>query len=446
MTLTSFVPYPENTDFPIQNIPFGVASISGNPHIATRIGDSVVDLHACVDKGLLKGSYAASFKGKEEREKKKKCDNFFIIKIKLISIDSTLNGFMALGRKAWVAARLDIQALLGKGSPLDKDASLQASVLFPASSTAMLLPATIGDYTDFYASREHATNIGSMLRDPKNPLLPNWLHIPIGYHGRASSVVVSGTPVRRPVGQVNPAADDKPPEPVLAPCRLLDFELEMGAFVGPGNDLGDPIPIGEAHDRLFGLVLLNDWSARDIQKWEYVPLGPFTAKNFATTISPWIVTMEALEPFRTAGPAHEVAPLPYLAEDKSRSAIDIDLFVTLANPADVPEPATIVKSNLKYMYWSLEQQLAHHSVGGCNMRPGDLLGTGTISGKEVDSFGSMMELSWRGSRNVGGLPESAPRKFLKDGDIVTMTASCQGNGFKIGFGECTGAVLPARPL
>jgi fumarylacetoacetase len=277
-----------------------------------------------------------------------------------------------------------------------------------------------------------------MFRGPENALMPNWLHLPVGYHGRSSSIVVSGSSVVRPHGQQS-NSDAEPP--VFGPSKLLDFELEMGAFVGPGNKLGEPIKIGEAHEHIFGLVLLNDWSARDIQKWEYVPLGPFLAKNFATTISPWVVTLDALEPFRVAGPEQNPVPLPYLRHTRS-AAFDINLTVSL-EAAGLDQPFVLTRSNLKYMYWSCEQQLAHHTVSGCNMRAGDLLGTGTISGPTPDSYGSMLELTWRGSKPIK-LPNGTERKFIQDNDTVVLTGFCQGDGYRIGFGECRGKLLPAH--
>jgi fumarylacetoacetase len=301
----------------------------------------------------------------------------------------------------------------------------------------MLLPADVGDYTDFYSSREHASNVGTMLRGPDKALMPNWLHLPVAYHGRASSVVVSGTDVRRPRGQYKPEAD---PAPTFGPSRSLDFELEVAAFVGPGNELGRPVPLGEADEHLFGLVLLNDWSARDVQAWEYVPLGPFLAKNFATSISPWVVPLEALAPFRTAGPVQDPEPLPYLRSTGERT-YDIHLEVTLQS-GRMAEPQRVCASNFKYLYWDLRQQLAHHTVNGCNLRPGDLLASGTISGPEPGSYGSMLELTWRGTRPLA-LPGGEERRFLQDGDRVTFTGWCQGAGYRVGFGEVTGRVLPA---
>ncbi|HSN56479.1 MAG TPA: fumarylacetoacetase, partial [Candidatus Sulfomarinibacteraceae bacterium] len=302
----------------------------------------------------------------------------------------------------------------------------------------MLLPAEIRDYTDFYSSREHATNVGTMFRGPDNALQPNWLHLPVGYHGRASSVVVSGTDVRRPRGQFKPADADRP---VYGPSRLMDFELEMGFFVGPGNALGEPIPIADAPEHIFGMVLVNDWSARDIQAWEYVPLGPFLGKSFATSISPWVVTMDALEPFRCAGPAQtDPEPLPYLRTSGDQ-AYDIRLEVLLQG-ADMAEPATIATSNFRYLYWNVCQQLAHHTVNGCNARPGDLYASGTISGPAKNERGSMLELSWRGSEPIT-LPNGGQRRFLADGDTVILRGRCEAGGVRVGFGEVRGTLLPA---
>jgi fumarylacetoacetase len=295
----------------------------------------------------------------------------------------------------------------------------------------------IGDYTDFYSSREHATNVGTMLRGPENSLMPNWLHLPVAYHGRASSVVVSGTDLYRPMGQAKPPSADAP---TFGPSRSLDFELEMGFFIGPGNDLGRPIPIEQAREHIFGMVLVNDWSARDIQAWEYQPLGPFLAKNFGTSISPWVVTLDALEPFRTAGPAQDPQPLPYL-RSVGNWAYDIHLEVSLQGEK-MAQQHRICTSNMRYMYWNICQQLAHHTVNGCNLRTGDLLASGTISGKAPDSYGSLLELSWKGTKPLA-FPNGETRTFLQDGDRVTMTGWCQGDGYRVGFGKVTGKILPA---
>jgi len=302
----------------------------------------------------------------------------------------------------------------------------------------MILPAQIGDYTDFYSSREHATNVGIMFRGKENALMPNWLHLPVGYHGRASSVVPSGTPLHRPMGQIKPADQ---PAPEWGACKLLDFEIEMGYFIGVGNKLGERINIKNAEDYIFGLVLMNDWSARDIQTWEYVPLGPFCAKNFGTTISPWIVTLDALEPFKIPGyDQSEPAPLPYL-KDEVPGSYDVKLFASLKTPT-LDTPHVISSTNFKHMYWSMKQQITHHTSTGCNLRPGDLCASGTISGPTEDSYGSMLELTWRGANPIK-LPNGEERKFLQDGDTVIFNGYAQGDGYRIGFGECSGTVLPA---
>jgi len=305
----------------------------------------------------------------------------------------------------------------------------------------MELPCSIGDYTDFYSSRYHATNVGIMFRGKDNALQPNWLHLPVGYHGRASSVVVSGTDIKRPNGQLAP--DLKTPS--WGPCKLMDFELEMACFVGAGNKLGEPITMANANDHIFGLTTMNDWSARDIQKWEYVPLGPFGAKNFGTTISPWIVTLEALEPFKVDNEEQkDPAPLPYLKEPEGSKleCYDIKLDVTVQS-SEMKEPSVVSKSNAKYLYWNFKQQLVHHTVTGCNMRPGDLLGSGTISGPEEAEYGSMLELCWKGTKEIP-MNDGSIRKFLRDGDEVNMVGYCQGDGYRIGFGDCKGRVLPAN--
>ena len=420
--LRSFVDVAADSHFPIQNLPYGVFRPSAglNPRIGVAIGDTVLDLSVLVDRGLLNGR-------------------------KLGGGDAlcqpTLNAFMALGHPAWREARSLLTQLLRDDEPtLRDDAAVRTAAFHPQSRVEMLLPAAIGDYTDFYSSREHATNVGVMFRGPDNALQPNWLHLPVGYHGRSSSVVVSGTNLRRPMGQTK--ADDAE-NPTYGPSRLMDFELEMGFFVGPGNSLGEPIPISNAMDHIFGMVLVNDWSARDIQKWEYVPLGPFLGKNFGTSISPWVVTMDALEPFRCAGPAQDdPQPLEYLG-NPGDCAFDINLEVGLQSEM-MTEPATIATSNFKYMYWSICQQLAHHTVNGCNAQPGDLYGSGTISGPEKHERGSMLELSWRGTETVE-LPNGEERKFLADGDAVTMTGWCERAGVRVGFGEVTGKLLPAKP-
>lgn len=430
----SWVPVSPTSHFPIQNLPFGIFSTVQTPwrRAGVAIGDHVLDLFCLSNHGLLDGLGFSSH----------------------IFGESTLNSFMELERPAWKATRSRLQDLLSDknvDTRLSSNESLKALALIPLADAIMHMPAKIGDYTDFYSSREHATNVGIMFRGVDNALQPNWLHLPVGYHGRSSSVVITGTDVVRPQGQLQADPADPKKGSIFGACRLLDFELEMGVFLGgKGNELGRPVSIEEAEDKIFGLVLLNDWSARDIQAWEYVPLGPFTAKNFCTSISPWIVTLEALEDFRTetsAGPVQtNPDPLPYLQDkDYARSTYDIRLEVALKGPNDT-QASTISVSNLRYMYWNMRQQLVHHSITGCPMVAGDLLGSGTISGPTDDSLGSMLELSWRGSREIrlNNSTEQPPiRKFLKDGDEVIISGFAQGNGFRIGFGDVTGKILPA---
>lgn len=416
----SFVSVSPESHFPIQNLPYGIFSTQDNParRIGVAIGDYVLDLSVIAPLFFTGPSLSAN---------------------QQVFQESVLNGFMSLGQPAWSEARQVIQKLLSKDeSTLRDNTELRQRCLIERSQVTMHLPANIGDYTDFYSSREHATNVGTMFRGKENALMPNWLHLPVGYHGRSSSVVVSGTPIHRPTGQQRP--DDKNP-PVFGPCKLLDIELEMAFFVGPGNVQGQPVSVKTAQEHIFGMVVMNDWSARDIQKWEYVPLGPFLAKNFATTISPWVVPMEALMPFAVDNPEQtDPTPLPYLQHDDPYS-FDINLEVGL-QAKDMPEPVTIARTNFKNLYWTMKQQLAHHSVTGCNMRPGDLCGSGTISGKTPDSYGSLLEITWRGSKPIS-LPNGETRKFLVDGDTVVLSGYCQGNGYRVGFGECTGQILPA---
>jgi len=348
---------------------------------------------------------------------------------------------MSLGKAAWGEARQIITKLLSESEPTLRDnLELRKKAFLKQNEVEMLLPAKIGDYTDFYSSRYHATNVGIMFRGKENALMPNWLHLPVGYHGRSSSIVVSGTNFHRPRGQLCPV-EGQPP--IFGVSQLLDFELELAVFVGPGNELGHPISIQDAPNHLFGIVLMNDWSARDIQKWEYVPLGPFGAKNFCTTISPWIVTFEALEPFLKPGTKQDdPLPLPYLREPESRlSGLDINLQVTLKSEK-ATEGTVISNSNFLHLYWSVYQQLVHHTITGCNMNPGDLLGSGTISGPTEDSLGSLLEISWKGTKPLT-LSTGESRKFVADGDTIIISGHCQANGYRIGFGTCQGKVLPA---
>jgi fumarylacetoacetase len=343
-----------------------------------------------------------------------------------------------LGKKVWTPTRNRIIQLLSEDNDeLRGNTALCERALFDQAEVTMHLPVQVGDYTDFYSSREHATNVGTMFRDPANALLPNWLHLPVGYHGRASSIVVSGTPFHRPKGQT--MADDAA-TPTFGPTRLLDFELEMAFIIGQPNALGEPVSVENAEDHIFGMMLFNDWSARDIQKWEYVPLGPFLAKNFASHVSPWIVTMDALEPFRVESPKQEPEVLPYLRSSGPHN-FDIALEVQIA--PDGQAPHTVCRSNFKYMYWSMAQQLAHHTVNGCNMRVGDMCASGTISGPTFDSFGSMLEISWKGTKPVQ-MPDGTERRFIQDGDTVIMKGCCERNGVRIGFGEVSAKVLPAK--
>lgn len=427
--MPSFIDISADSHFPIQNLPYGVFSHEGasDRHIGVAIGEYVLDLALLEEAGVLD---LPELNGTCPFKK------------------ATLNDFMALGRDAWSAFRIRLRHLLdAETSTLTDNVDLMARVLIAQSQVTMHLPVKIGDYTDFYASRQHATNVGTMFRGPENALMPNWLHLPVGYHGRASSVVISGTDIVRPTGQMRPNDDEAP---VFGPSRLLDIELELGAIVGSGNDLGAPIPIEEASEHIFGFVLVNDWSARDIQKWEYVPLGPFLGKNFATSISPWIVPYDALVSCRVDGEPQTASfgnpePLPYLRQSEPR-CIDLELEVLLETAAmreQGMEPHRISHSNARNLYWSPEQQLAHHTVNGCNTRPGDLLASGTISGETPDSYGSMLELTWRGSKPIT-MPSGEERKFLADGDRVVMSGFAQAEGYRLGFGEVEGEVHPAK--
>jgi fumarylacetoacetase len=418
--LRSFVPVPPESHFPIQNLPYGIfrRRSGGEPRAGVAIGESLLDLAVLEAEGLMDGP---------------------ALKGRIVFGQPTLNDFMALGRPAWQEARATISRLLRADEPTLRDnASLRERALLPMAEAEMLLPAAIGDYTDFYSSREHATNVGTMLRGPDNALQPNWLYLPVAYHGRASSVVVSGTDLHRPWGQTKPG---DAPAPLFGPSRSVDFELELGVFVGPGNELGRPVRAEAAAEQLFGMVLVNDWSARDIQAWEYVPLGPFLAKNFGTSVSPWVVPLEALAPFRTAGPVQDPEPFPYLRA-RGDWAFDIHLEVWLQGER-MEQPQRLCASNAKYLYWNVCQQLAHHTVNGCNLRPGDLLASGTISGPEPGSYGSLLELAWRGTKPAT-LLNGEKRSFLFDGDRVTMTGWCQGDGYRVGFGEVTGKLLAAH--
>lgn len=351
----------------------------------------------------------------------------------------SLNMFVEMGRPAWKEARSTIQKLLSADEPTLRDnTSLREKSLLPMSEVQMLLPTVIGDYTDFFSSMHHAKNCGTIFRGPENPIPQNWFHLPIAYHGRASSVVISGTDIIRPRGQGHPRGNS----PYFGPTQKLDFELEMAAIVGPGNELGKPVDVNRAADHIFGLVLMNDWSARDIQAWEYVPLGPFLGKSFGTTLSPWIVTLDALEPFACDAPKQDPDPLPYLVENNHIN-YNIPLEVWI-KPAGQQQPSLVTKSNFNHLYWTITQQLAHHTINGCNLRPGDLLGTGTISGADPESYGCLLELTWNAQKPLM-LTSGSERKFLEDGDEVILTACCKGNDYNVGFGTCSGKIQPAIP-
>ncbi|EFA06443.1 fumarylacetoacetase [Tribolium castaneum] len=413
-----FIRYEKYCDFPIENLPYGVFSTKDDPthRIGVAIGDQILDLR----------QISHLFVGPELK------NNQDVFKQK------TLNKFMGLTKKAWKEARDTIQNLLSVDNQTLQTPDMKKKAFVSQYEATMHLPAEIGDYTDFFSSIHHATNTGIMFRGKENPLLPNWKYLPVAYHGRASSVVVSGTPIRRPNGQTLPV-EGAPP--VFGTCKLMDFELEMAFFVGgPSNELGKPIPIEKTDQHIFGFVLMNDWSARDIQKWEYVPLGPFTAKNLGTTISPWVVTTFALEPFKVDNYSQNPEPFPYLKHD-DKFNFDIGLQVDIT-PKGLNVSTTVCRSNYKYLYWTAKQQLAHHTITGCNVRPGDLMASGTISGETSDSFGSLLELSWRGTKPIS-LLDGSQRKFLQDGDTVTIKGMCEGDGYNIGFGECVGSLLPA---
>lgn len=413
----SWIKVGKKSDFPIQNIPFGVFLTRDDiTTIGSRIGDYAIDLAALHQLGYFEGIPLT--------------DDMFM--------QDTLNDFISDGRTTWRLVRNRIADLFDEDNPkLRENKEHREAVLFFMDEVEMLLPVDIGDYTDFYSSREHATNVGTMFRDPENALMPNWLHLPVGYHGRSSSIVVSGTRIRRPKGQTLPAGSETP---VFGPTKLLDFELEMGFITTDANRMGKSVPVEEARDQIFGLVLLNDWSARDIQKWEYVPLGPFLAKNFASTISPWIVTLDALEPFRVEGPKQNPEPLPYLKEE-GKTAYDIKLEASI-QPKN-SEETVVSRTNFKNMYWSISQQLAHQTVNGCNVRSGDLYGSGTISGKEPDSYGSMLELTWKGTKPLK-MKDGTERKFLENGDTVLLRGHCQNDQVRIGFGTCMGKIKKAK--
>jgi fumarylacetoacetase len=415
-TLRSFIPVDPTSDFPIQNLPYGVFSAKDGlaPRVGVAIGDYVLDLWELEQDSRLDVGPLGVFSG------------------------SSLNAFMALGPKVWSKTRARISELLRHDhSELRDNKELRDRALVPMADVKLYLPIAVSGYTDFYSSKEHATNVGVMFRGKDNALQPNWLHMPIGYNGRASTVVVSGTKVRRPRGQLKPPTADAPS---FGPCKRLDFELEMGVVVGQASAIGEMLTEKQAEEMIFGFVILNDWSARDIQQWEYVPLGPFQAKAFATSISPWVLTREALEPFRLQGPKQEPQPLAYLRQALPNN-YDMQLDVAL-RAGSMNEAANISRTNFKYMYWSSVQQLVHHASSGCAMNVGDLLGSGTISGPEKDQRGSLLEISWNGTEPVE-LSGGVKRTFLEDGDSLVMRGWCQGDGYRVGFGEVEGTITPA---
>jgi fumarylacetoacetase len=416
-SLRSFIPVDAASDFPIQNLPYGVFSTAAlpTPRVGVAIGDFVLDLWELEQDCRLDVGDLGVFAG------------------------PTLNPFMALGPKVWSQTRAGISELLRHDNPeLRDNDELRGRALVPMANVKLHLPFAVSGYTDFYSSKEHATNVGVMFRGRDNALQPNWLHMPIGYNGRTSTVVVSGTKVRRPRGQLKPPNVELP---TFGPCKRLDFELEMGVVIGQPSPIGEMLNEARAEEMIFGFVLLNDWSARDIQQWEYVPLGPFQAKAFATSISPWVVTREALEPFRLRGPKQDPAPLPYLQQTQPNN-YDLELEVGL-RAASMNKAARICHTNFKYMYWSSVQQLVHHASSGCAMNVGDLLGSGTISGPEKSQRGSLLEISWNGTEPIE-LASGLVRTFLEDGDSLVMRGWCQGDGYRIGFGEVEGTILPAE--
>ena len=419
--LTSFIDIATDSDFSIHNLPYGIfsetkdAAGNNNRRAGVAIGEHVLDLSVLEAEGLLSLVGGPYFD------------------------QPTLNAFIDSGRENWTKARTTIQTLLSADNDTLRDnADLQQKALFKQADVTMHLPVQVPGFTDFYSSKEHATNVGTMFRDPNNALLPNWTEMPVGYNGRASTVIVSGTDVIRPSGQLKPNADDRP---IFSPCKRLDFELETAFVVGKGNNIGQPIAVDEAADHIFGMVLLNDWSARDIQKWEYVPLGPFNAKTFASEVSPWIVTMDALAPFKTSCPTQEPKPLAYLNEKASDSSFDITLSVELL-PENADEATVVCETNFKYMYWSMAQQLTHHTITGCKVEVGDMMGSGTISGPTPDSYGSMLEIAWNATKPVT-LKGGETRSFIEDGDTVIMKGYSEKDGIRVGFGEVRGKVLPA---
>ncbi len=412
--LQSWITVPKGSDFPIQNLPFGIFSCSNKaPRPCTRIGDTVIDLRALAERSHIQS-----------------------VDIEVLQ-QTVLNPLFALGRAKVGELRNELATLFAADNATIKNN--EQPFLHDVAAVTMHLPVRVENYTDFYSSEEHATNVGTMFRGKDNALMPNWKHIPVGYHGRASSIVVSGTPVRRPNGQQLPKDAEAP---VFGPSKLLDFELEMAFITCGENALGDPISMEKAEDHIIGMVLFNDWSARDIQKWEYVPLGPFLGKNFGSSVSPWVVTLDALEPFRVPGPKQEPAVLPYLAFEGAKN-FDINLSVSIQPEGS--DEKVVCHSNHKYLYWNMAQQLVHHTVNGCNIKTGDMYASGTISGPDETAFGSMLELTWRGTKPIA-MPDGSERKFINDHDTVIMRGHCEKDGLRIGFGEVRSQVLPAHNL
>lgn len=412
-SIKSWIDVPNKSDFPIQNIPFGIAKKNNETFVATRIGNKVINLYKIAQLGYFTSIDKEAFNS------------------------SSLNNFMDLGKVVTRNVRETISDIFNINNEDSKKSNELKEAIYGNDEVEMLLPVEIGDYTDFYSSEQHAYNVGCMFRDPNNALLPNWKYIPVGYHGRSSSIVVSGTDIVRPKGQQKPK-DDEPP--VFGPCKLLDFELEMAFVTYKGKPLGGSITTKEADDYIFGMCLFNDWSARDIQKWEYVPLGPFLAKNFASSISPWIVTLDALEPFRVPGPIQDPKVFEYL-EYSGNKHIDINLEVAIK--PDNSKEKVVSNSNYKHMYWNMNQQLAHHTINGCNINSGDMMASGTISGNDESAYGSMLEISWKGTKPVK-MPDGSERIFIADYDTVIMRGFSEKNGVRVGFGEVITKVLPSK--
>lgn len=417
ISYSSWLDVSTDSDFPIQNLPYGIIKSDKGIRAASRIGDYAIDLLE-----LYELNYFSDIKG---------------VSRDLFASDS-LNNFISMGKEFWVAFRLRLFELFEQSNPTLRDNKIHSdSIVIPIQNLKVLLPVKIGDYTDFYSSIEHATNVGTMFRDPDNALLLNWRHLPVGYHGRSSSIIVSGTNVYRPKGQIKP---DNQENPIFAASRLLDFELEMAFITGKENELGEVVSVHQADEYIFGLVLFNDLSARDIQKWEYVPLGPFLSKSFGSVVSPWIVSMEALEPFKTKGPLQEPEVLPYL---KTTGEKNYDIQLEVYIQPEHKEAHKVCTSNFKYMYWNMNQQLAHQTINGCNIRVGDMYGSGTISGPTPDSYGSLLELSWKGTKPIH-FKDGTIRRFLEDDDTVIFKGYATKNGLRIGFGECVTKILPTK--